>query len=61
LAAGLVWSLLIADPLWAARIATFFLLCVAIAGAYGAATISRRILYVQTVPAMIALLAVWLL
>lgn len=61
LVAGLIWSLLIADPHWAARIASFFLLCVAIAGAYGAATVSRRILYVQTVPATLALAAVWLL
>ena len=61
LAAGLFWSLLIGDPIWAARIATFFLLCIAVAGLYGAATASRRILYVQTVPAVLALAAVWLL
>ncbi|MGB3279007.1 MAG: DUF1304 domain-containing protein [Pseudorhodobacter sp.] len=61
LAAGLIWSLIISDPLWAGRIASFFLLCVAVAGAYGAATAARRILYVQTVPAVLALAAVWLL
>ena len=33
------------------------LACVAAAGLYGAATVSRRILYVQTVPAVIALVA----
>ncbi|MEO5851574.1 MAG: DUF1304 domain-containing protein [Nocardioides sp.] len=38
--------------------AVFFLLCVAVAGLYGAATVSRRILLVQTVPAVLALLAV---
>ncbi|SFI42552.1 DUF1304 domain-containing protein [Jannaschia pohangensis] len=60
LAAGLIWSLLIGDPAWAARVATFFLICVAVAGLYGAVTASRRILFVQTVPAGLALLAVWL-
>jgi len=59
LAAGLIWSLLISDPAWARYVATFFLLCVAIAGAYGAATASRRIFYVQTVPAIAALLALY--
>jgi putative membrane protein len=60
LAAGLIWSLGIGDAAWAGRIATFFLLCVAVAGLYGAATASRRILYVQTVPAVVALALVWL-
>ncbi|MBM2614142.1 DUF1304 domain-containing protein [Actinoplanes sp. LDG1-06] len=54
LAAGLIWGL-IAD-LTSAKI--FFLACVAIAGIYGAATASRRILYVQTVPAALALVFV---
>lgn len=60
LAAGLVWSLLIADPAWQRNVATFFLGCVAVAGLYGAATAGRRILYVQTVPAALALAALWL-
>lgn len=55
LAAGLIWALLIGDTDWSVNVATFFLLCVAVAGAYGAATASKRILYVQTVPALIAL------
>ena len=54
LAAGLIWGA-IADNLGAK---VFFLACVAIAGLYGAATVSRRILYVQTVPAIIALAVV---
>jgi putative membrane protein len=61
LAAGLIWSLLIFDPLWAQRIASFFLLCIVVAGTYGAATAARRIFYVQTVPAALALAALWLL
>jgi putative membrane protein len=60
LAAGLVWALLIADPAWHRNVATFFLGCVAMAGLYGAATAGRRILLVQTVPALLALGAVWL-
>lgn len=51
LAAGLVWSI-VADDV---GFAVFFLLCVAVAGIYGAATVSRRILFVQTVPAVVAL------
>ena len=38
----------------------FFLLCVATAGLYGAATASRKILYIQTVPAVVALVALLL-
>jgi putative membrane protein len=60
IAAGLLWSLFIGDDGWQRAIAVFFLLCVAIAGAYGAATVSPRILYVQTVPAVIALLLIWI-
>ena len=55
LAAGLIWSL------WAGRDASiFFLVCVLVAGIYGGLTASRSILYVQALPAIIALAAVWL-
>ena len=60
LAAGLVWALLIADPNWHRNVASFFLGCVAVAGVYGAATAGGRILLVQTLPALLALAAVWL-
>lgn len=53
LAAGIAWSLWRAD---AAALA-FFLACVAVAGLYGAATASRKILFIQTLPAAAALLA----
>ncbi len=59
LAAGLVWSLVAGEAL-RRPVGTFFLLCVAVAGAFGAATVSRRILFVQTVPAVAALAALWL-
>lgn len=55
LSAGLIWALFIGDPVWAANVATCFLLFVLVAGIYGAMTASRRILYVQAVPAALAL------
>lgn len=61
LVAGLIWSLLICDIVWSKNIALFFLGCVAVAGIYGAITASKRILYVQTVPAILGILAVLLL
>jgi putative membrane protein len=57
LAAGLVWGLR-APPELAAPIKIFFLSCVVVAGAFGAATVSRRILVLQAAPAAIALLLV---
>lgn len=59
LAAGLIWGLWLGEGGAAEK--TFFLACVAIAGVFGAITSSRRILLVQTVPATLALAAVWLL
>ncbi len=61
LAAGLIWSLLIADPLWSRYVAAFFLGCVIVAAVYGAATASRKILVIQGLPAIVALLVLWLL
>ncbi|PHI21004.1 hypothetical protein CEQ90_04780 [Lewinellaceae bacterium SD302] len=58
LAAGLGWSLLIADSAWSENVALFFLACVAVAGLYGAATADKKILFVQTVPAGIAVLLI---
>ena len=49
LVAGLVWGLLAADPV-GFQVKIFFLACVIVAGLYGAATVSRRILVVQAVP-----------
>jgi putative membrane protein len=54
LVAGLVWGLVA----WRTDVQVFFLLCVVVAGVYGAATVSRRILVVQAVPALLALGAV---
>jgi putative membrane protein len=58
LAAGLVWGLSLGAA--GTSVKVFFLLCVLIAGVYGAMTASRKILYVQALPALIALLLLWL-
>ncbi|PSL43481.1 putative membrane protein [Chitinophaga niastensis] len=56
LAAGLCWTFFIADPLWAMRVAIFFLSCVVIAGIYGALTADKKIFFVQALPALVTLL-----
>jgi putative membrane protein len=59
LAAGLLWALVSYGVRGGRAILTFFLLCVLIAGIYGGATANPRILFVQGVPALIALALVW--
>ena len=62
LAAGLIWALIfIKDKKWKKNIAMFFLTCVAIAGIYGAMTVSRDIVFVQTVPAILAIISLMVL
>jgi putative membrane protein len=53
LAAGLVWGLSLGDAGFSIRV--FFLVCVIVAGIFGAATANRRILWVQALPGAIAL------
>jgi putative membrane protein len=53
LAAGLFWGLSLGTG--GTGVKVFFLCCVLIAGVYGAATASRRILFVQAVPAALGL------
>ncbi len=55
LAAGLVWGLVSGQD----NVILFFLICVLIAGLYGGFTAGRNILYVQALPAFLALLAVF--
>ncbi|MCX5206264.1 DUF1304 domain-containing protein [Streptomyces sp. NBC_00237] len=59
LAAGLLWGAFASDPV-GFQVRVFFLACVAVAGLYGAATASRKILFVQTVPALVVLALVLL-
>ena len=56
LAAGLLWGLFHPTPAVAFQIKVFFLLCVIAAGVYGAISVSRKILFVQALPAAIALI-----
>ena len=60
LAAGLVWAIVHPDVSVQVQLLRFFLGCVIVAGAYGAATVSPRIFFVQAVPAIIALVLVFL-
>lgn len=55
LAAGLLWSLSLGEPGLPVR--SFFLICVVVAGVFGAVTVSRRIFFVQALPAALALVA----
>ena len=57
LVAGLIWSLLITNVTWSKNVALFFLVCVLIAGVYGALTASKRIFFVQGIPAILGLLS----
>lgn len=56
LAAGLIWGLVTGM----ASIKIFFLICVVIAGLFGGLTAKRSILYMQALPGLLALLAVFL-
>jgi putative membrane protein len=56
LAAGLVWGLISNNF----PVKIFFLVCVVIAGIYGGFTAKRSILYMQALPGLLALLAVYL-
>lgn len=58
LAAGLLWGLWLGAE--AVGIKLFFLICIAIAGIFGALTATKKILYIQTLPALFAILFLWL-
>jgi putative membrane protein len=60
LAAGLIWTYFIFDPIWSVNIALFFLSCVTVAGIYGALTADKKIFYVQALPAIIAIVLILL-
>lgn len=60
LVAGLAWSFLIENLEWSMNIRLFFLGCVAVAGVFGALTASRKIFFIQALPALIAILFVLL-
>ncbi len=60
LAVGLLWSLFISDGIWSNNVALFFLICIVVAGLYGAITVSKRIFYVQAIPAILAIISLFL-
>ena len=55
LAAGLIWTFFIENAEWNTNISLFFLGCVAVAGIFGALTASKKIFFVQALPAFIAI------
>ena len=58
LAAGLIWALVfIRDQAWKRHVAVFFLGCVAIAGIFGAVTVSKTIFFIQALPAILGLVS----
>lgn len=58
LAAGLVWGLLLGPGGFPQKL--FFLSCVIVAGVFGGATVSQRIVVVQAVPALLAMVLLYL-
>jgi putative membrane protein len=60
LAAGLIWTFFISDTIWKTNISVFFLICVIVAGIYGAISVDKKIFFVQSLPAIIALILVLL-
>ena len=60
LAAGLLWTFFIDNTDWITNISLFFLGCVAIAGIYGAFTVSKKIFFIQALPAILAIILILL-
>lgn len=58
LAAGLMWGLSLGEE--GVSIKLFFLACVIVAGVYGAITVGRKILFIQAMPAVVALVLILL-
>ena len=58
LAAGLIWGVSLGDAGFAIKL--FFLVCVLVAGVFGALTVSRKVLWVQAAPAAAAIVLLWL-
>jgi len=58
LVAGLAWSFFINDQIWSDNVRLFFLGCVLVAGIFGGITASKKIFFVQGIPALLAILFV---
>jgi putative membrane protein len=59
LAFGLIAGLLARAPIVAKTLIVFCLVCIIVAGLYGAWSVAPRIFFIQTLPAVLALVAVW--
>ncbi|WP_310829787.1 DUF1304 domain-containing protein [Paenibacillus pedocola] len=57
LAAGLVWGLLHPNDTFGFQLQLFFLICVLVAAVYGGMTAKKSILFVQGLPAFLAIIA----
>ncbi|MDQ0050216.1 putative membrane protein [Paenibacillus polymyxa] len=60
LAAGLVWGLFYPDTVIGRQIQLFFVICVVVAAVYGALTANKSILLKQGLPAILALISLWI-
>ena len=60
LAAGLAWTFFIENSYWQHNISIFFLLCIVIAGIYGALSAAKKIFFVQALPAILALILIFI-
>lgn len=60
LAAGLLWTFFIENKEWATNISLFFLTCVLVAGVYGTMTASKKIFFVQALPALTTIVLILL-
>lgn len=60
LATGLLWTFFIDNADWITNISLFFLICVAVAGVYGALTVSKKIFFIQALPAILAIILIML-
>ena len=58
LAVGLAWTFFIKDLNWQNNVSLFFLSCVAIAGIYGAYSVTRKIFFIQALPAIVGIVLV---
>ncbi|WP_432412444.1 DUF1304 domain-containing protein [Rasiella sp. SM2506] len=56
LAVGLIWTFFIENLEWQHNVAVFFLSCIAIAGIYGAFSVSKKIFFIQAIPAILTIL-----
>lgn len=60
LCVGLLWSLFMQDPTQSFHTKIFFLGCVIVAGVYAGITVSRRIIFIQAMPAFLTLILLFL-